>query len=142
MLSNFRRKTGVLSTVPGTPRMTSQMNGMDMTQLPTLPQYGNEMAVGELDGGLQSLLSLPMGNGNPDVLTGLEGLWEGETGGFDWPTEFSPSNLPVWLQDGVSWLFAEPLHTDVNRILPISDYLRTARTRYSCLLSRSSCYLY
>lgn len=37
--------------------------------------------------------------------TGTEGdgaLWDMMgLEGFDWPTELSPSSLPVWLQDGV-----------------------------------------
>jgi hypothetical protein len=102
MLSNFRRKTGVLSTVPGTPRVSAfDKHNQGMTQLPTNPQNGGA-AVGELDGGLQSLLTLPMLGGGSGSGQGVEGLWDEGTGGFDWPTEFSPSNLPVWLQDGVS----------------------------------------
>lgn len=66
MLSNLRRKTGALSTVPGTPR-EAPIPPFDAT-------------------GLDSLLSLP--DNSQDI--------------FAWPTEFSPSNLPVWLQDGVS----------------------------------------
>ena len=97
MLSNFRRKTGVLSTMPGTPRMTS--SGVGGT-LPAVPN-GAIGAVGELDGGLQSLLSLPQigewGDSAGMADWGMEGME-----GFSWPTEFSPSNLPVWLQDGVS----------------------------------------
>jgi len=109
MLSNFRRKTGVLSTVPGTPRISGFNNsGFDMTQLPTNPQNGG-LAVGELDGGLQSLLTLPMmGQGQSNIQSGvggIEGLWDEGVTGFDWPTteQFSPSDLPVWLQDGVSF---------------------------------------
>lgn len=88
MLSNFRRKTGAMSTVPGTPRMTANPSDDTLSAFPT-----------DLDGGLQSLLSLPqMGEG------GLEGMGDWSTAplndGFAWPTEFSPSNLPVWLQDG------------------------------------------
>ena len=98
MLSNFRRKTGVLSTMPGTPKL-SMSGGMGDT-LPNNPA-GATGAVGELDGGLQSLLSLPqMGDfGDTSGMAdwGMEGME-----GFSWPTEFSPSNLPVWLQDGVS----------------------------------------
>jgi hypothetical protein len=66
MLGNLRRKTGAMSTVPGTPR---------------------EAPIPDATG-LDSLLSLP--DDTQDM--------------FAWPTEFSPSNLPVWLQDGVSWL--------------------------------------
>lgn len=99
MLSNFRRKTGVLSTMPGTPRMTASNSGYGQT-LPHDPS-GQNGVVGELDGGLQSLLSLPQMGDFGDVSGmadwGMEGME-----GFSWPTEFSPSNLPVWLQDGVS----------------------------------------
>jgi hypothetical protein len=90
MLANFRRKTGAMSTMPGTPRMSGNTN-VDM--LATFPN--------DLDGGLQSLLSLPQ-NGAGEG--GFEGLGDWGTvplnDGFAWPTEFSPSNLPVWLQDG------------------------------------------
>jgi hypothetical protein len=87
MLANFRRKTGAMSTMPGTPRMTGNANDE------MLASFSND-----LDGGLQSLLSLPQTGEN-----GFEGM--GDWGaplndGFAWPTEFSPSNLPVWLQDG------------------------------------------
>lgn len=82
MLSNFRRKTGAVSTVPGTPRAAA-------------PQQGTEGRT-DFAGDLDNLLSLPqMG------LEGLEGMGEVDSG-FEWPTEFSPSNLPVWLQDNVS----------------------------------------
>jgi hypothetical protein len=74
MLSNFRRKTGAASTMPGTPRLQPEPPAMEM------------------DGGLQSLLSLPMTED-----------WQ-MNDGFQWPGEFSPSALPVWLQDGVSSL--------------------------------------
>lgn len=88
MLSNFRRKTGAMSTVPGTPRMTATQGDDTLSAFPA-----------DFEGGLQSLLSLPqMGEG------GLEGMgdWGGTAplDGFAWPNEFSPSNLPVWLQDG------------------------------------------
>ena len=89
MLANFRRKTGAMSTMPGTPRITGNSND-DM--LATFPN--------DLDGGLQSLLSLPQ-TGHAE--TGFEGMgdWSAPLNdGFAWPTEFSPSNLPVWLQDG------------------------------------------
>jgi hypothetical protein len=73
--------------MPGTPRVTAHNNDEMLASFPS-----------DLDGGLQSLLSLPQsGEG------GFEGM--GDWGaplndGFAWPTEFSPSNLPVWLQDG------------------------------------------
>ncbi|WVR05573.1 hypothetical protein IAU60_002592 [Kwoniella sp. DSM 27419] len=114
MLSNFRRKTGALSTVPGTPRMTVQTprgQGGPGQTLPFTP--GNNIsAMSDLDGGLQSLLSLPTMDGLEGVVDGTgafgqptgedgaQGLWDMGLGGFDWPTEFSPSSLPVWLQDG------------------------------------------
>lgn len=99
MLANFRRKTGALSTVPGTPRLSGQPTGAGT--LPTQPGKGNG-AVGDFEGGLQSLLSLPqMGEGFDGMPDGNWNLGE-EVEGFAWPTEFSPSNLPVWLQDGVS----------------------------------------
>jgi hypothetical protein len=102
MLANFRRKTGALSTVPGTPRLISS-HAADT--LPTQPGLGNH-AVGDFDGGLQSLLSLPqMGEGYE---IGGDGSWNAigeEVGGFAWPTELSPSDLPVWLQDGVRGRF-------------------------------------
>jgi len=99
MLANFRRKTGALSTVPGTPRLMSS-HGIDT--LPMQPGLGNGV-VSDLDGGLQSLLSLPQMGDSFEI--GVNGSWN--TGGeqiegFAWPDEFNPSNLPVWLQDGVS----------------------------------------
>lgn len=98
MLSNFRKKTGVLSTMPGTPRYSGSAGAGDT--LPVQPTGTNNGALGELDGGLQSLLSLPqMDFGDTTGMAdwGMEGMEN-----FSWPTEFSPSNLPVWLQDGVS----------------------------------------
>ena len=92
MLSNFRRKTGALSTVPGTPRITSTTPG-DTLLLPG--------AVAHLDGGLQSLLSLPQMGETSEAGGDMWSLGE-EAQDFAWPTELSPSNLPVWLQDGVS----------------------------------------
>jgi hypothetical protein len=92
MLANFRRKTGAMSTMPGTPRMTSYQNQND----DMLANFPNE-----LDGGLQSLLSLPQAASGEN---GFEGMGDWGTlpldDGFAWPNEFSPSNLPVWLQDG------------------------------------------
>ncbi|WVF70990.1 hypothetical protein IAT40_005786 [Kwoniella sp. CBS 6097] len=121
MLSNFRRKTGALSTMPGTPRMSGSLSqghnhglgpaGGQSNSLPFAPG-NNVSAMSDLDGGLQSLLSLPSmegfegvagdgmnGNGTGDGVDG-NGIWDMGLGGFDWPTEFSPSALPVWLQDG------------------------------------------
>lgn len=105
MLSNFRKKTGVLSTMPGTPRFTGTAGTGDT--LPINPS-GTNGALGELDGGLQSLLSLPQmdfGDSSGMADWGMEGMEN-----FSWPTEFSPSNLPVWLQDGVSLQFAQQGH--------------------------------
>jgi hypothetical protein len=106
MLSNFRRKTGALSTVPGTPRTSHALSALNGT-LPALGPAGGADAVGDLDGGLASLLSLPANMGGAfDATASGTGLdWNfGELDGFAWPNEFSPSNLPVWLQDGVSTL--------------------------------------
>ncbi|GFZ43370.1 hypothetical protein JCM24511_01090 [Saitozyma sp. JCM 24511] len=108
MLSNFRRKTGALSTVPGTPRMAQATPGFT---LPTLgPGQVGDTAVGDLDGGLASFLNLPNMGGAFDTTatgTGTGGFGAIDWGmggdgleGFAWPNEFSPSNLPVWLQDG------------------------------------------
>lgn len=99
MLSNFRRKTGALSTVPGTPRGGHYLSD----HLPTNPPTSSE-AVGDLAGGLQSLLSLPaMGDGLGDGMAGdAWPVFSDTTEGFAWPNEFSPSNLPTWLQDNVS----------------------------------------
>ncbi|KAL1405192.1 hypothetical protein Q8F55_008817 [Vanrija albida] len=96
MLSNFRRKTGAISTVPGTPRGGHYLSDT----LPTNPSTSSE-AVGDLAGGLQSLLSLPaMGDGLGDGMGGdTWPVFSDTTDGFAWPNEFSPSNLPDWLQD-------------------------------------------
>ncbi|WRT65986.1 uncharacterized protein IL334_002937 [Kwoniella shivajii] len=118
MLSNFRKKTGAMSTMPGTPRMTQfNSGGINNNQSQTLPSAPgtNVSAIGDLDGGLQSFLSLPNFDGldtnptssNNDPTNGMgmfgvtDQMWD-MTGleGFNWPTEFSPSALPVWLQDG------------------------------------------
>ncbi|WWC68319.1 uncharacterized protein I206_102244 [Kwoniella pini CBS 10737] len=109
MLSNFRRKTGAMSTMPGTPRLSgASIQGQTLPSNPT-----NNEIMGDLDGGLQSLLGLPNdpfdgidNNNNNNGDTGIFGVtdqvWDNMTGleGFNWPTEFSPSSLPVWLQDG------------------------------------------
>lgn len=84
--------------MPGTPRMTAiNQQGQGQGGDDTLSGFPTD-----LDGGLQSLLSLPqMGDGGA---SGLEGMadWGAAplNDGFAWPNEFSPSNLPVWLQDG------------------------------------------
>ena len=99
MLSNFRRKTGATSTVPGTPRG----GHLASETLPTNPSAGPE-AIGQFDGGLQSLLSLPqIGEGlGEGVNSETWPLFADGADGFAWPNEFSPSNLPSWLQDNVS----------------------------------------
>lgn len=98
MLSNSRRKTGTLSTVPGTPH-GGHNNG---NTLPAHPSNASPV-MGEFDGGLQSLLSLPQMNDNiGDGASNDWPLFAGGTEGFAWPTEFSPSSLPTWLQDNVS----------------------------------------
>ena len=138
MLSNIRRKAGMVTTMPGTPRLSGMVGG-------TLPNYpsGLTNAVGELDGGLQSLLSLPQPSGLGDV--GNAGSGEGVNvadwgmdglEGFAWPNEFSPSNLPVWLQDGVSLDLGHPrccdfrcidgLTTEFYRSRPTSGWVRLA----------------
>ncbi len=99
MLANFRRKTGALSTVPGTPRLTSLQSA---DTLPTQPGLGNG-TVGDFEGGLQSLLSLPQMGEGFDGIGESFGAGGEEAERFAWPTEFSPSNLPVWLQDGVGF---------------------------------------
>lgn len=102
MLSSLRRKTGAMSTVPGSPRYTSGQNG---EQLPFDPNaFETE--------GLNSLLSLPQAGteGNEIGNLNVENWnFDQELENFSWPTEFSPSNLPTWLQDGVSF-FTTP-HT-------------------------------
>ncbi|KAK8865608.1 hypothetical protein IAR55_000752 [Kwoniella newhampshirensis] len=106
MLSNFRRKTGAMSTVPGTPRLSASAGHGHV--LPMTPGVTSGGPIGDLDGGLQSLLALPQMDGmdsgagmNGDGADGgAQGLWDMMgLDGFDWPTEFSPSALPVWLQD-------------------------------------------
>lgn len=109
MLANFRKKAGVLSTVPGTPRYNQQQPGQTLPTVPT----------SELDTGLQSLLALPqMGMG--DTTEGL-GEWNLDIGmdGFAWPTEFSPSALPVWLQDGNFTDLGMPLEGTDSLFLPL-----------------------
>lgn len=93
MLSSLRRKTGALSTVPGTPRLAMGQTGNNLPYDPS--SFG-------LDGGLDSLLAMPQTSDTNDI--GTLGGWNlnQELDNFSWPTEFSPSSLPVWLQDGVS----------------------------------------
>ena len=114
MLANFRRKTGAMSTMPGTPRMTGNANDE------MLASFSND-----LDGGLQSLLSLPQTGEN-----GFEGM--GDWGaplndGFAWPTEFSPSNLPVWLQDGNFTDLGLPQDGSDSLFLPLEYVISKAR---------------
>ncbi|KLT45651.1 hypothetical protein CC85DRAFT_282270 [Cutaneotrichosporon oleaginosum] len=80
MLSSFRRKTGTMSTVPGSPRSRD----VDNSEQPN----GDR-----LQGGLQSLLTMPLGEADYSLLCD-------DLDNFSWPTEFSPSDLPTWLQDG------------------------------------------
>jgi hypothetical protein len=146
MLAGLRRKTGALSTMPGTPRGNMQTDGT----LPTTADMASN-AFGQLSGGLDSLLSLPQMGEAFDSLEAQaqnDGLmFGGDMMDFSWPTEFSPSNLPVWLQDGVSVL---PLHPDraiiwgirgarglwlTYRTLRTWDYRWTDRIRSSCLQS-------
>jgi len=84
MLRSFRRKMGETTMAPGTPR-----NG--------------HVAGNSIDGmipghrGLESLLSL---DGNPSADFSLDDL-----GPFNWPEDgFSPSNLPQWITEGVSFV--------------------------------------
>lgn len=97
MLSNFRRKTGVMSTVPGTPRQPwAAQGGGAGTGTGTGTGGAGADPAAAFAGELDTLLSLPqMG------FEGFEGLGEVDNG-FEWPMEFSPSALPVWLQDNVS----------------------------------------
>lgn len=96
MLTNSRRKTGTLSTVPGTPHHN---HGMGST-LPSQPT-NTSPAMGEFEGGLQNLLNLPqMAVGMGDGVNNDAQIF-GDS--FAWPNEFSPSSLPTWLQDNVSY---------------------------------------
>lgn len=132
MLANYRRKTGAVSTVPGTPR---GLNSMSDT-LPHYPASGSE-AVGEFEGGLQSLLSLPqIGEGlGEGVSTETWPLFGDSIDGFAWPNEFSPSNLPTWLQDNVS--SSTTFCANAFRASRIWDFLSMDPIHYSC---RSSAY--
>lgn len=162
MLSNFRRTTGAMSTIPGTPRTAASaaagavhgLSGLSMTALNVNGQLN------DVEGSFQNFLSLPqMENHNMEVggegenasngmgatgFTGTEGdggLW-GMMGfeGFDWPTELSPSSLPVWLQDGVGvfifvmvWLVL----TTKRRMPQILAYQSMGQTPSSYLSSTS-----
>lgn len=98
MLSNLRRKAGAVSTMPGTPRPGAATVGTFTggTHSAGLPQgeANPELSAAELDQGLQSLLLPAMEVEDWPMLDGSDG--------FAWPNEFSPSNLPTWLQDNVS----------------------------------------
>ncbi|EKD00167.1 hypothetical protein A1Q2_05510 [Trichosporon asahii var. asahii CBS 8904] len=98
MLASLRRKTGAASTVPGTPR-----GGNNLTEAMSLTSANNndDDVDANIDGGLQSLLGLPSAEESFQA-SGASEPWPlfsdiGE--GFAWPTEFSPSNLPSWIQD-------------------------------------------
>lgn len=101
MLASLRRKTGATSTVPGTPR-----GGNTFTEPASASVANNndDNADASLDGGLQSLLGLPAAeeafqtNGTNETWPLFSDIGDG----FAWPTEFSPSNLPSWIQDNVS----------------------------------------
>lgn len=101
MLASLRRKTGATSTVPGTPRAN---NVATEPVTSTTVNSNVESADTHTDGGLQSLLGLPAGedtfpgSGTTDTWPLFSDIGEG----FAWPTEFSPSNLPSWIQDNVS----------------------------------------
>lgn len=102
MLSNIRRKTGVVTTAPGTPR-----GGVDGPPMSSANADGGETGdESSIDGGLQSLLSFPAAGSLGIGMT--EEIWPSSNDvvdGFAWPTEFSPSNLPPWLQENVSESF-------------------------------------
>ncbi|OWT40828.1 hypothetical protein C362_01041 [Cryptococcus neoformans Bt1] len=141
MLSNFRRTTGALSTIPGTPRMGAStaagavhgLSGLSMTPLNVNGQMN------DVEGSFQNFLSLPqMENHSMEVggegenvnngmgttgFTGTEGdgaLWDMMgLEGFDWPTELSPSSLPVWLQDGNATDLGLPVDGSDSLFLPV-----------------------
>ncbi|WVQ85715.1 hypothetical protein IAT38_007881 [Cryptococcus sp. DSM 104549] len=154
MLSNFRRATGALSTVPGTPRLAAGgVHGLHgLSQLPMTPLNGaagangangapgGQHAIRDLEGGLQSLLSLPQMTGHLDGVGGDDSLGGAASGdasgagaagtgaglwdmpgleGFDWPIEFSPSALPVWLQDGNATDLGLPQDGSDSLFLPL-----------------------
>lgn len=171
MLAGLRRKTGALSTVPGTPRGSGSGTGAGAgggQQLDgALSMFGTSgsdpfgqfsgSGSGSGSGGLDSLLSLPQMSEAFDSLAaqGDPGVG-GDMMDFSWPTEFSPSNLPVWLQDGVSISFSSQVGqvgygsmmregtdhqvfcmpggrvTDVYRTLRISDYPWMDQIRSFC----------
>ncbi len=113
MLANFRRKTAHCLRCPGRRASWARASlsarrggGVSASGLQDQSLGFGDDGVGstDLDGGLASLLTFPS-------LGGADGMdaWafnQGGLDGFAWPTEFSPSNLPTWLQDGVSPLAA------------------------------------
>jgi hypothetical protein len=99
MLSSVRRKTGAMSTVPGTPKLAPGQKGHTLPSEPAA-YAGSLNGAG---GGLDSLLAMPQaGVDGADLGSVTNWNFDQEVENFSWPTEFSPSNLPVWLQDGVS----------------------------------------
>ncbi|KAE8540247.1 hypothetical protein D1P53_004187 [Cryptococcus gattii VGV] len=141
MLSNFRRATGALSTIPGTPRMAVStaagavhgLSGLSMTPLNVNGQMN------DVEGSFQNFLSLPqMENHSMDVggegdnvdpgvgATGFGGT-EGDGSiwdmmgleGFDWPTELSPSSMPVWLREGNATDLGLPVDGSDSLFLPV-----------------------
>ncbi|WVO13060.1 hypothetical protein L204_100670 [Cryptococcus depauperatus] len=140
MLSSFRRTTGAASTMPGTPRPgssagTGTNHGNAAFSMPSLMPSG---PINDLNRGLQSFLELPSmengmeidGSGNReygDVATGMTTMTEGSTGlwelpgltDFDWPTELSPSVLPLWLRDGSATDLGLPADGSDSLFLPL-----------------------
>lgn len=99
MLASLRRKTGASSTVPGTPRAGNNTDAASIA----IGNGNEEGADPSLDNGLQTLLGLPAAD-EPFQASGASEPWPlfSDIGdGFAWPTEFSPSNLPSWIQDNV-----------------------------------------
>jgi hypothetical protein len=120
MLSNFRRKTGALSTVPGTPRGGQSSSGT----LPPHPATGPE-AVGAFTGGLQSLLSLP--GLDQEVNSETWPMFTDTSENIAWPNDLSPSNMPSWLQD------------NVRKIVDESSQLRAWRISASLWMALTLC---
>lgn len=136
MLASLRRKTGAASTVPGTPR-----GGNNLTEAMSLTSANNndDDVDANIDGGLQSLLGLPSAEESFQA-SGASEPWPlfsdiGE--GFAWPTEFSPSNLPSWIQDNVSLTISA--HYLPHRVSPISASQSTDPIPFSCLSNLPTC---
>lgn len=132
MLASLRRKTGATSTVPGTPRGG---NNLAETSSSSVANNHEDNADANLDGGLQSLLGLPAAEESFQA-TGASEPWPlfSDIGdGFAWPTEFSPSNLPSWIQDNVSYIPLSP--ADRLRASPTLAFQSTDQIRCSCHLS-------